>query len=445
MDLLNALDLKRGEIVAFTGAGGKTSAIFNLARDLKSPVIVTTTTHMGAWQSELADHHLIINTPEDAASIHLEDQKILLLTGNKNSDDRLTGLNSDVLAAIKEHCLQMGIPLLIEADGAKQLPLKAPADHEPVIPAWVDRVVVLAGLSGLNQQLNEAVVHRPEIYSIIANLPVGELITANHAAAVLRSKDGGLKGIPDGVRRTLFLNQADTDISAAHGARLARSVIGHYDQVFVGALNSQNEKGPILSVSSRTACIILGAGGSERLGRAKQLLSWQGVPFIRKVVLNGLEAGLSPLIVVTGADHDQNEAVLADLPVNFINNPQWQSGQASSMQAGIAELPKNCDSVMFLLSDQPQVTPHLIRQLLERYAQNRQPITAPMINGQRGNPVLFSKQTFQALMEVVGDQGGRAVFKKFNIDWLDWVDERFTLDVDRPGDELRLYRAFFTA
>ena len=443
MDLLTAFDLKPGEAVAFTGAGGKTSTIFKLARELKSSVIVTTTTHMGAWQAELADRHLTIDTYEDVASIHLESQEILLLTGNKNSDNRLTGLNDDVLAAIKERCLKMGIPLLIEADGARQLPLKAPAEHEPVIPAWVDRVVVMAGLSGLNQMLSGAVVHRPEIFSSIANLPIGEMITANHAAVVLSSKDGGLKGIPDGVQRNLFLNQADTDISAAHGARLARSVLEHYDRVYVGAMKSTMGKAPILSVLSTTAGIILGAGGSERLGRAKQLISWQGVPFIRKVVLNGLEAGLSPLIVVTGADHDQIEAVLADLPVSFVYNPLWQSGQAGSLQAGITALQENCDSVLFLLSDQPQASAHLIRQLLEQYAQNRQPVTAPMINGQRGNPVLFSRQTFPALMCVSGDQGGRAVFNQYKIDWLDWIDERYLLDVDRPGDEKRLYQAFF--
>jgi molybdenum cofactor cytidylyltransferase len=111
------------------------------------------------------------------------------------------------------------------------------------------------------------------------------------------------------------------------------------------------------------------------------------------------------------------------------------------MQAGLSALPDDTDSALFLLSDQPQIGPNLIRQLLERYAFNRQPITAPRVHGQRANPVLFAQETFSALRKVEGDRGGRAVFNQFAVDWLDWADERILWDVDEPGDYKRLLEA----
>jgi len=71
------------------------------------------------------------------------------------------------------------------------------------------------------------------------------------------------------------------------------------------------------------------------------------------------------------------------------------------------------------------------------------PITAPLMEGQRGNPVLFAQETFEALMKVSGDRGGRAVFNQFSVDWLTWVDRRSGLDVDKLGDEGRLMDAYF--
>ncbi|MDW7755189.1 MAG: NTP transferase domain-containing protein, partial [Brevefilum sp.] len=119
-----------------------------------------------------------------------------------------------------------------------------------------------------------------------------------------------------------------------------------------------------------------------------------------------------------------------------------RKGQSTSMKAGLKALPEACGSVMFLLSDQPQISSELIRQLMDRYFQNRNAITAPMVNGQRGNPLLFDQAAFSALAEVKGDRGGRAVINRFEVDWLPWVDRRILLDVDREGDYERLLKAY---
>jgi molybdenum cofactor cytidylyltransferase len=260
---------------------------------------------------------------------------------------------------------------------------------------------------------------------------------------LLSSTIGGLKGIPNGARRTLFLNQAEDAIRQAQGARLAHALEGVYHRVLIGSLMQPEPEGPIFSAHSRTAGIILAAGGSERLGEPKQLLAWRGRPFVAQVAETALVAGLDPVIVVTGAYQPEVETALVNLPVQCVFNPDWASGQASSLKAGLETLPDDCDRALFLLSDQPQITVPMVRQLIERHNTVRGPITAPMTRERRGNPVLFARETFGALEKVRGDQGGRAVFNAFKVDYLPWVDERALLDVDRESDLKNLTEYFF--
>jgi molybdenum cofactor cytidylyltransferase len=443
MKLTQGLGLNGGETVAFVGAGGKTSAMIALADELPPPVLLTTTTHLGAWQAEFAGRHHIITSPEALQEIVDVDARTVLITGPVEANQRLTGMEVPTLRALHEYCTAHDFSLLIEADGARQRPLKAPADYEPVIPDWVDHVVVMAGLDGLGRSLDDDTVHRPETFSNLVNIQLGEDITIHHLVKVLESPLGGLKGIPAGAARSLFLNQAEGEVRLAQGARIARELGEVYDRVLIGSLKHPGEYGPIFSVHSQTAGIILAAGGSERLGQPKQLLDWGGKPFVVQVAETALTAGLAPIFVVTGSDHELVEESLVSLPVECIYNPKWAEGQSTSMQAGLAALPQGCDRAMILLSDQPQISPLLIRQLVERHNAQRAPITAPMVQDRRGNPVLFGRETFKALRQIGGDQGGRAVFSKFKVDYLTWVDRRAAMDVDQKGDIAHLWGAFF--
>jgi len=443
MKLAQGLKLSGGEAVAFVGAGGKTSAMFALADELPPPVLLTTTTHLGVWQAQMADRHHVITSPEAFQDSIDVDVKTVLITGPVEGNERLTGLGGPTLQAIHEYCTIYDFSLLIEADGARQRPLKAPADYEPVIPAWVDRVVVIAGLGGLGRSLDADTVHRPETFANLADIQLGDDIHVDILVKVLGSTLGGLKGIPEGAARSLFLNQAEGEVRMAQGARIARELCDPYDRVLIGSLQHPGHDGPIFSVHSRAAGIILAAGGSERLGQPKQLLDWGGKPFVVQVAETALNAGLMPIYVVTGSDHVQVEDALESLPVECVYNPNWAEGQSTSMQAGLDALPQHCDRVMYLLSDQPQISPLLIRQLIERHNVQRTPITAPMVGGRRGNPVLFGRETFKALKQIHGDQGGRSVFSKFKVDYLTWTDRRDAMDVDQEGDIVLLRGAFF--
>ena len=445
MKIAQGLGLKQGETVAFVGAGGKTGTMFTLARELPPPVVLTTTTHLGTWQAAFADHHDLFTSPEALKKVIDEGMNTVLLTGTEVEGERLSSLDDRSLQAVHDFCAENGYSLLIEADGAGSKPLKAPASYEPVIPSWINHVLVVSGLGGIGKPLDAETVHRPEIFGTLAEMQPGEIIQVEHLAKVLGSTAGGLKGIPEGANKALFLNQAEGEIRMAQGARLADEMCSVYNRVLIGSLHHPQPDGPVFCAHSQTAGIILAAGGSERLGQPKQLLDWCGKPFIVQVVQNAITAGLNPVYVVTGSDREQIEAVLSNLPVTCVYNPDWVKGQSTSMKIGLAALPPSCDRVMFLLSDQPQVSPFMIRQLIERHNVQRSVITAPLVGGQRGNPVLFGREAFDALMTIAGDQGGRAVFSKYKLDYLTWVDRRDAFDVDQEADIAKLRDAFFSS
>ena len=87
-----------------------------------------------------------------------------------------------------------------------------------------------------------------------------------------------------------------------------------------------------------------------------------------------------------------------------------------------------------MLADQPQVTTSLINSLIDLRTRTLAAITAPMIAGRRGNPVIFDQSLFDALAALQGDAGGRLLFPSHPIEYLPWEDEAMLLDVDTMAD-----------
>jgi molybdenum cofactor cytidylyltransferase len=233
------------------------------------------------------------------------------------------------------------------------------------------------------------------------------------------------------------LNQADTPELEAAARNLAVSLLPAFDAVLVAALQSSAE---VIAVHEPVAGILLAAGGSERLGKPKQLLEWKGKPFVRRIAETALAAGLSPLVVVTGAEAENVEASLAGLDVVIVRNPSWREGQSSSVKAGLAALLPKVGAALFLVVDQPQLPAALIEALCAQHAASLAPIVAPQVDGQRSNPVLFDRSTFPDFLGLKGDVGGRAIFSKHPVAWLPWLDPSLAVDVDRPEDYERLLR-----
>ncbi|HIE25313.1 MAG TPA: putative selenium-dependent hydroxylase accessory protein YqeC, partial [Anaerolineales bacterium] len=194
--------------VAFVGAGGKTTAIFKVAREL-APCIVTTTTHLGAWQADKADRHIVIRKEEDHNQLEsIAFSGIILVTGKKEGE-RLNSLPAKSLAWLKNFANHHCLPLLIEADGARQKPLKAPKESEPVIPRFIDTVVVVAGLSGIGKELNDESVYNAKKFAELGKIKEGEKITVESLIKVLLHKKGGLSKIPKESKKIALLTQSN--------------------------------------------------------------------------------------------------------------------------------------------------------------------------------------------------------------------------------------------
>jgi molybdenum cofactor cytidylyltransferase len=94
---------------------------------------------------------------------------------------------------------------------------------------------------------------------------------------------------------------------------------------------------------------------------------------------------------------------------------------------------------VFLLADQPFVSPAVIRALADAHASEAAAIVAPLIGGdRRGNPVLFDRETFADLRGLRGDEGGRAIVSRHGVHYVPWHDERLILDIDTKEDYRKL-------
>lgn len=454
MELKRALRLEDAPKIAFVGAGGKTTAIFQIADRYKRPVIITTSTHFSGDQTEQGDHHYIIRSTEDLNKF--EDKVpagVNIITGPISSD-RAMGLSYESLTCLGRWCRTNEVPLLIEADGSRQLPIKAPATHEPVIPSFVDTVLVFVGMGSIGKPLTSEWVHRPEFFAAISGLEIGDPIGIKAVIKMLTHPNGGLKNVPVGARLVAVLNQADTAELRELSANSAKTLFTEYQVVISSSLNPDNlphaieEKsinrvaeqnaGGVHSIHEPIAGIILAAGGARRFGSQKQLLSWHGKPLVRHVAFKALEAGLNPVVLIVGAGSDRISSVVADLPVNVIYNPDWESGQGTSVQVGVKALPPHVGGALFLLADQPQIPTQLFDRLITLHAETLAPITAPWVDGRQSNPFLFDKVLFPDLMRLAGDAGGRQLFSRHEIERVPWNDSNILLDIDTPEDYRRL-------
>ncbi|HSN93484.1 MAG TPA: selenium-dependent molybdenum cofactor biosynthesis protein YqeB [Anaerolineaceae bacterium] len=229
--------------IALVGAGGKTTALGVLARKLPGKVILSTSTKLGKAQSNLAERHIVVQPRQSLQLDQLfEKEKSILLTGPLEGD-KWTALQPEQISSLESFSRDKNIWVLIEADGSKRRPLKAPAAWEPVIPSWTGLTLVLVGLSAVGKPFGDDFVHRPEAVAQITGLKQDDLITMDSVIKVLCSANGGLKGIPPSSKKMAALNQLDKYPLSQAQRRLVTSQLHQagYDFVWFGSLRPLSE------------------------------------------------------------------------------------------------------------------------------------------------------------------------------------------------------------
>ncbi len=441
-NLIPALNVTRETCAAIVGAGGKTTLLFSLARSLSSPVWLATTTHLSQEQCRWADRHIVVTDPAQPVDLHAFTDGLTLFSGSPTRSERVSGLPEHFLLRLAESAAHSRIPLLIEADGARRCLLKAPKAHEPVIPEFVNAVFVVASLAALGQPLSEEAVYNPAGFSPLAHLPENAPITPQSIADVLLHPFGGLKNIPASVIPQAVLTHAVTPAQVNSGRAIARQLLPAYQSVHLAHLQPDSTlpcgRAEISESWRPTAGIILAAGAASRFGAPKLLQIWQGKPILHHVLQTALQSGLSPLILVVGAYADQIQQAARGYPVQIVPNPDWASGQASSIRAAVQALPAHVAAAVFLLGDQPRTPAALIDLLRQEYAASPYPILVPEAQGRSGNPTLFDRSTFAALTTLTGDSGGRQLFSRFPPRKIPWPDPQVFQDIDTPDDYAQL-------
>ena len=186
--------------------------------------------------------------------------------------------------------------------------------------------------------------------------------------------------------------------------------------------------------------VVLSAGESSRMGRPKALLPIQGQKFIERIIRVIGQSRVGRTIVVLGHHADQLRGQIEHLPVEVVINPDYRSGQLSSLQAAIRHISDDdrCDGMLVQLVDHAFIDVALVDALIESFFETKKMIVVPRYKGKRGHPVIFSRELFGELLNAPLDQGAKAVVNAHRQETLEieWQDEGITLDIDTP----ELYR-----
>jgi molybdenum cofactor cytidylyltransferase len=211
--LVDALGMTKDEVVALVGGGGKSTAMFRLAREMVEKggrAITTTTTRIFGAQIALSPAHVPAQsvTKEHVAAALAAHGQVLVIGATSASTGKADGVSLELFRRLRawfpDACL------LNEADGSRMRPFKAPAEHEPVIPPETTLVVPVVGADVFGKTLDDDHVHRPELISALSGAPLDTPITPEMVARVLAHPEGGRRGVPAGARVVVLINKVES-------------------------------------------------------------------------------------------------------------------------------------------------------------------------------------------------------------------------------------------
>ncbi len=431
---------KKNDQIAWVGSGGKTTLMFAIANQFYTNAILSTTTHLGIEERSLASESLDLGVKSIKTILNRHSvypKNTLIYKGYSGPDSlKINAPSLDELKLISRWCSTHSFPLFIEADGSRRTALKAPADHEPAIPEWVTTVCLVAGLGSVGKEINEKNVFRHHRFNTLTNTNEGDLLNLDQLFNYLIDPSGGLKNIPSGAKKILFLHQADLITLSHEIFDFCFRLQGYYDDVILTSFTDQQIN--IHAHYGKIAGIVLAAGEAKRFGRPKQLAEWKGEPFINHVIHNAVESKLKPIKVILGAHVESIEPVIKKEPVDILINSDWKTGQSSSVCLGVQSLPQDVEAVVFLLVDQPQVTSQQTTKIIHAFAQNKAKIIGFEYKQSFRHPILFSAELFFEFSDLSGDMGGRKLFKKYPPLALKIEDAQLAFDIDTPEDLAKL-------
>ncbi len=207
--------------------------MFALAEGLPGRVVLTTTTRIFAAQRRQAAESCSLDDQDWEERLDTFESSMLVVAGVEG--DRAVGVPSELPYQM---LARPGVDwVVVEADGSRMLPVKAPAAHEPVVPVETTLLVPVVGIDALSGPIVE-VAHRPELVSAITGLAPDQTLTPDALAVLLTSRQGGLKDAPPDARVVVLINKVESPDEFRLARSLAGCILGEarIERVVIGAL-----------------------------------------------------------------------------------------------------------------------------------------------------------------------------------------------------------------
>jgi len=187
------------------------------------------------------------------------------------------------------------------------------------------------------------------------------------------------------------------------------------------------------------AAVVLAAGSASRMagsGHHKLLARFDGVPLVRRSVETVLASHAGRSVVVTGCRGEEVEAALSGIDAEIVINPDFATGMASSLKAGLSAVREGADGLLVMLADMPGIqSAHLDEMIAVFRREQGRAIVRAVSGGKRGNPVILPASTFDAIARLTGDIGARPVIERSGLSVIDVdIGDAAHVDTDTPEE-----------
>ncbi len=447
LSLAPCLSLPNCGIVTIYGAGGKTSAMETLGCELVAQgkrVIQTTTTKIFRPEGVpvvIGEDFAVIREQLQAS---ITSHGLAVLGATRLPENKLSGINP----AWPEMLLENRIAdyVIVEADGSARKPIKGYAPYEPVFPPRSDLLIPVLGIEAIGLSVNTDNVHRSEAFCKLTGAQPDEPLTVGHfLKSMTFMVELGRVATP-GARVIPLINKVDRISGTGLIREIAEGMQGVTDAVLFTSLKDDHpvrfvSQGGVGQNEFGFSAVVLAAGGSVRMGRAKLSLELQGKTLLEQALLPIGEAGFRDVVLVLSGENETLKERLPDA-YRVVINRNSQEGISTSVKAGLSVVDPRSQGVFFVLADQPFIDREVYEKLLAYHRRHLPLLTWPVYGGRRGNPVLFDRRLWPELMQIKGDEGGKQIMAATPAEQTGQVEvgsSGVLIDIDTP-EEYEKYR-----
>ena len=188
---------------------------------------------------------------------------------------------------------------------------------------------------------------------------------------------------------------------------------------------------------STHGAVVLAAGASRRLGRAKQLIEIDGEPLLRQAARAVLATRPRDAIAVLGHDADRIASVLEGLAIRELRIEDADDGMSASLRAGIAALDASCEGALIVLTDQPALGAAHLEAICAAWRATPERAVASAYANVLGVPALLPRSWFDDVMSLRGDTGARTLLRERRHEIVAIAAPELARDIDTPRDVIR--------